>query len=172
MEVFEDHRSPLKARGLLLIDEVDLHLHPRWQRDLLAFLDKKLPNFQIIVTTHSPMTAQQAGPGQLHYLTRQRGRIQIDQFTGDPKHLLLSQLLMTDVFGIESDESLEIQKKKDRYVKLRDKEKLSAEEEAELEELASFLSTVPQGGRANLALQKEHAQLLRDIQKELRKRRS
>ncbi len=40
-EVFEDYKSPLRTRGLLLIDEVDLHLHPLWQRDLLAFLRKK-----------------------------------------------------------------------------------------------------------------------------------
>lgn len=60
---FGDYKSPLKARGVLLIDEIDLHLHTKWQRSLLSFLKNKLPNFQLIVTTHSPMVAQQADDG-------------------------------------------------------------------------------------------------------------
>ena len=49
-EAFAHHRQPLHARGLLLIDEIDAHLHPAWQRKLREFLTAKLPNFQIIAT--------------------------------------------------------------------------------------------------------------------------
>ena len=45
------------AQGIVLIDEVDLHLHPRWQRCVLPLLAKHLPNLQFIVTTHSPIVA-------------------------------------------------------------------------------------------------------------------
>ena len=54
-ETFEDYRAPLEARGLLLVDEIGLHLHPSWQRQLLDYISRKLPNFQRVVTTHSPM---------------------------------------------------------------------------------------------------------------------
>jgi hypothetical protein len=54
---YDDYKRPLAARGLLLIDEIDLHLHPVWQRVLKNFLDSKLPNFQILGTTHSPLMA-------------------------------------------------------------------------------------------------------------------
>ena len=37
---FDDYENPLKTRGVLLIDEIDLHLHPKWQRELLAFLKR------------------------------------------------------------------------------------------------------------------------------------
>jgi predicted ATPase len=171
MQTFGDYRSPLSTRGLLLIDEIDLHLHPKWQRALLSFLDRRLPNFQLIVTTHSPVTAQQAGPGQLHYLTRPHEKIQIEQFTGDPRTLLVNQLLMTDVFGVESDESLEVQEKKARYAELRSQRSASPQEQAEMEELANYLTNVPQGGRSNLVLQEEQADLLRAIGKELRERK-
>ncbi len=67
-EVYKDYKSPLSARGLLLIDEIDLHLHPVWQRVLREFLNRKLPHFQIFATTHSPLTAQQAGEGELFFL--------------------------------------------------------------------------------------------------------
>ncbi len=46
--------NPLKAPGILLIDEIDLHLHPKWQQQVIPSLQKAFPNTQIIVTTHSP----------------------------------------------------------------------------------------------------------------------
>ena len=42
-EIFDDYNNPLTVRGLLIIDEVDLHLHPKWQRILLDFLNTQLP---------------------------------------------------------------------------------------------------------------------------------
>ncbi len=46
--------NPLHGEGIILIDEVDLHLHPRWQQTVLENLSKTFPNIQFIVTTHSP----------------------------------------------------------------------------------------------------------------------
>jgi small GTP-binding protein len=47
--------SPLSIAGIVLIDEVDLHLHPTWQRYILSQLQSAFPNIQFIVTTHSPL---------------------------------------------------------------------------------------------------------------------
>lgn len=46
--------DPLKGKGVVLIDELDLHLHPGWQRTVVANLEKTFPNCQFIITTHSP----------------------------------------------------------------------------------------------------------------------
>ena len=46
--------NPLQGEGVVLIDEVDLHLHPQWQRMILPRLMETFPNCQFIVTTHSP----------------------------------------------------------------------------------------------------------------------
>jgi predicted ATP-binding protein involved in virulence len=43
-----------QGEGIVLIDEIDLHLHPQWQRRVLPALTKTFPNCQFIVTTHSP----------------------------------------------------------------------------------------------------------------------
>ena len=101
--------QPLTTKGLLLIDEVDLHLHPKRQRELLSFLDEWLPNFQFVVTTHSPMTAQQAGEGELHCLMRERRKIHLYPFSGAPNTLLLHQLVMSPAFGLDTDESKEVE---------------------------------------------------------------
>ncbi|MCB9583902.1 MAG: AAA family ATPase [Polyangiaceae bacterium] len=49
------HDPPLEAPGVVLIDEIDLHLHPGWQREVLPRLTKTFPNIQFITTTHSPI---------------------------------------------------------------------------------------------------------------------
>jgi predicted ATP-binding protein involved in virulence len=46
--------SPLNSPGIVMIDEIDLHLHPRWQQRVLHSLRRAFPNLQFIVTTHSP----------------------------------------------------------------------------------------------------------------------
>lgn len=47
-------KYPLESEGIVLIDEIDLHLHPSWQRAIIPALEKTFPNIQFIVTTHSP----------------------------------------------------------------------------------------------------------------------
>ena len=49
-----DLENPLTGGGIVLIDEVDLHLHPSWQRKVAVALHKTFPNIQFIMTTHSP----------------------------------------------------------------------------------------------------------------------
>lgn len=47
--------NPLEGHGLVLIDEVDMHLHPRWARDIIARLTTTFPNCQFVLSTHSPL---------------------------------------------------------------------------------------------------------------------
>lgn len=138
-QTFDDYSAPLKTRGLLIIDEVDLHLHPKWQRLLHEFLQQKLPNMQLLVTTHSPVTAQQAQQHQLHFLKRRGRSVKLHCFDADPSNLLVSQLLMTEAFGLETDESKEIQDKKEKYRKLRDAKTLSAPQKTKLDALKKEL---------------------------------
>lgn len=51
------------ARGVILIDEIDLHLHPRWQRAIIPALLTAFPALQFIVTTHSPFVIQSLSEG-------------------------------------------------------------------------------------------------------------
>ena len=58
--------DPLRdGKAVVLIDELDLHLHPRWQRTVVEKLTKTFPNCQFIATTHSPFIIQSLKPGQL-----------------------------------------------------------------------------------------------------------
>ena len=172
LENFSDlSEQPLTTKGLLLIDEIDLHLHPKRQRELFSFFDKWLPNFQFVATTHSPMAAQQASEGELHFLTRKRKKIHLYPFSGVPNTLLLHQLVMSPAFGLETDESKEIEDMKNRYRHLRDKEDSSSKEQEELNQLKATLTELPTAGRSNMQSSEEHTQLLQKIERELQEGR-
>ncbi|MEM6966647.1 MAG: AAA family ATPase [Bacteroidota bacterium] len=47
-------KNPLEGKGIILIDEIELHLHPGWQREIVPRLEQTFPNIQFIFTTHSP----------------------------------------------------------------------------------------------------------------------
>ena len=51
--------APLKTKGVVLIDEIDLHLHPSWQTHILNDLRNAFPELQFIVSTHSPLVISQ-----------------------------------------------------------------------------------------------------------------
>lgn len=161
-EIFNDYKSPLKARGVLLIDEIDLHLHPKWQRKLLDFISTRLPNMQVIATTHSPLTAQQANEGELFAFKKEKGKVELVPFVGNPQTLLLHQMLMSPVFGLETDESFEVQKQKEKYKTLKSKSKGTDKEKKELSSIGEGLKYISVQ-RSNSLLSSNDKQLLKDI---------
>ena len=62
-DAFPDTDTPMDCPGVVLIDELDAHVHPTWQRQIGHWLRQKFPILQFIVATHSPFLAQVAGPG-------------------------------------------------------------------------------------------------------------
>lgn len=57
---YPESENPLAEPAIVLVDEIDLHLHPEWQRKIVAFLRGKFPKTQFIVTAHSPLVIQSA----------------------------------------------------------------------------------------------------------------
>lgn len=55
-------RNPNEGAGVVLIDEIDLHLHPRWQREVMGKLAKAFPNCQFVISTHSPQVTGELRP--------------------------------------------------------------------------------------------------------------
>ena len=67
--------DPLESEAVVLIDEVDLHLHPRWQQRVLVDLRQAFPNAQFIVSTHSPQVLTTVHPKHVIRLHRKNARI-------------------------------------------------------------------------------------------------
>jgi predicted ATP-binding protein involved in virulence len=68
---FFGNDSLTKTTGLVLIDEIDLHLHPKWQRRVIRDLKRIFPKIQFFATTHSPQVIGEARPEEIVLLTRQ-----------------------------------------------------------------------------------------------------
>ncbi|MGD2182838.1 AAA family ATPase [Lusitaniella coriacea] len=60
--------EPLQGEGVVLIDEIELHLHPQWQRGIISALTRTFPNCQFIVTTHSPQIVSHVQPENIYVL--------------------------------------------------------------------------------------------------------
>ena len=70
------HRDePLRSEAVVLIDEIELHLHPSWQQRILNDLRRTFPNTQFIVSTHSPQVLTTVEPEHIVELAREDGRI-------------------------------------------------------------------------------------------------
>ena len=67
--------DPLKSEAVVLIDEVELHLHPAWQQRILGDLRRTFPNAQFIVSTHSPQVLTTVKPQRIVELAREGDRI-------------------------------------------------------------------------------------------------
>ena len=64
----ETGRRIVMRPGVILIDEVESHLHPRWQQNICEWLKQRFPSIQFIVTTHSPLIVQAADPNGIFVL--------------------------------------------------------------------------------------------------------
>ncbi|MFT7723032.1 MAG: AAA family ATPase [Roseateles sp.] len=170
-ETFPDRKDPLATRGVLLIDELDLHLHPVWRRQLVEFLSATLPNFQFVATTHSALTAQQSGEGELYVIRRegQAKRPTLLPFVGEPRRMMLHQLLMSPMFGLDTLDSIEIEQARNavRDLSLR-KTALSAADKKELARLKALLRDAPDWD-AVPGYAKEQTALLKGIKASLAK---
>ena len=62
--------NPLEGNAVVLIDEIDLHLHPQWQRAVIPRLETTFPHCQFIVSTHSPQVISEVGPQNRIYFLR------------------------------------------------------------------------------------------------------
>lgn len=74
-ERYPESDNPLNESAVVLIDEIDLHLHPMWQRDIISFLSNAFPNVQFIATTHSPLVIQSMNDVNLYVLHREKNRV-------------------------------------------------------------------------------------------------
>lgn len=81
-----DINAATNTSGIVIIDEIDLHLHPKWQRCVISDLKKAFPKIQFIATTHSPFILQSLDPGEVIDLNKMNGKsnINIDNDIANP----------------------------------------------------------------------------------------
>jgi uncharacterized protein (TIGR02646 family) len=99
------------ARGVVLVDEVDAHLHPRWKLQIMGALREAMPQVQFIATTHDPLCLRGMGPGEVAVMKRSSlQRFDLVTDLPDFRGMSAEQLLMSDYFGLSttSDPTLDV----------------------------------------------------------------
>ncbi len=77
--------STEKINGIIMIDEIDLHLHPAWQRTFMPTLNSIFPNIQFIITSHSPFVIQSLSISDVIMLILYRNEIKTKKIEKDGK---------------------------------------------------------------------------------------
>ena len=138
-----DPRLEGKRPGLLLLDEIDAHLHPLWQRLLLPAMRKALPDVQIVVTSHSPFVISSCPNSRVHVLKLdQQGRAYAEPPVDSPIGESVTTTLK-EIFGVDSRFDVRTERELNEWNDLKKREvigQLSKSENSRLDELTSTLS--------------------------------
>jgi predicted ATP-binding protein involved in virulence len=144
-DLYPESENPLAEPAVVLIDEIDLHLHPKWQRELIDYLTNLFPNTQFIVTTHSPLIVQAAAARDANIVVcRCEGdHIVIDQSVEAVKNWRADQILTSDLFGLETARPKKIEPFLEERQEILSKAKLSKKDEQRLQELENQIGFMP-----------------------------
>ncbi len=98
--------NPKELCGIVLIDELDLHLHPKWQRELPELFSRVFPKIQFIVSTHSviPFLGAPKNSVFLKVTRNKKEGIQIQRINIDIKNLLPNSILTSPIFDLEGED--------------------------------------------------------------------
>ncbi|GAA0886415.1 AAA family ATPase [Sphingobacterium siyangense subsp. cladoniae] len=104
-----ESNAPLSEPSVVIIDEIDLHLHPKWQRTIKDYLLNHFPNTQFICTAHSPFMAQEAEKENLAVVIAHDKTPNLVEIHNQPLQIegwRIGQIITSDLFKIDSERSL------------------------------------------------------------------
>lgn len=127
------HReSPCDCEAIVLIDEIDLHLHPAWQQRVLDDLMRTFPNTQFLVSTHSPQVLTSVKPERIVELNRENGSV-VAGYTTAATYGAEAGDVLASVMGVQTrPENNEFVKRLDQYLRLVADDEGESEEALEL----------------------------------------
>ena len=144
-ERYPESKNPLAEPAVLLVDEIDLHLHPKWQKTLIDFLNERFPNTQFIATAHSPLLVQEAADYNLVLLEKKGSNIIIKNDPVSVKNWRIDQILTSDLFGIKSVRPKKTQQLLDKRTKILSKPKITEKDKKEITDIEKELEYIPYG---------------------------
>lgn len=135
----------VKRSGVVLIDEIDAHLHPEWQQRIGFWLKAKFPAVQFLVTTHSPLICQAADANGIFVFPSPGSEDVPKPISKDEYRRIIASrpdtILLSEAFGLSNSRSPLAVERRQRYSRLMTKKKssnLTEEEQVELSDVAAF----------------------------------
>lgn len=144
-EKYPDSENPLAEPAIVLVDEIDLHMHPMWQRQIIDYLSQKFPNTQFIVTAHSPLVVQAATNANVVVLRRENDYVIIDNNPAEVANWRVDQILTSDLFGLPSARPPALDGLLETRKKLLAQTRLTAKDRTLLAQLEQQIGSLPTG---------------------------
>lgn len=144
--LYQDAAAPgWEVAGIVLIDELEQHLHPRWQRKIIGLLRQQLPNVQFVATTHTPMcaigtTELSDDECELIVLEQDGPSVSAVQDLQPPRRQWADQVLTSRLFNLPTAGDDATVRDIRRYNELKTKGSLTDEELAEVDALQVSLA--------------------------------
>lgn len=131
------------ARAVVLVDEMDGHLHPEWQQNLVPVLRERFPLVQFITTTHSALMVGSLGEHEVVRVVRSGGELDVEHIDKSFKGYRVDQILTDEPFGMASTRAAEWLQLRDEYARLLSMSRRDAEQERRYLELDALIDEIP-----------------------------
>lgn len=141
--LYPESKNPAHEPCVVLVDEIDLHLHPTWQRDIKRYLQHHFPQAQFIVTAHSPLMVQSALDDNLALLVQEGNQVRIVNDPAVVRGWRVDQVLTSDLFGLTSARPPQTAELLDERTRLVARGSLGPREEARIAEIDQALAELP-----------------------------
>ncbi len=143
--------KPREGQAVVLIDEIDLHLHPQWQRSVIPNLRTTFPNCQFVLTTHSPQILSHVEAGQIAILDTSEGDVILrrpeDAFGWD------SNRILEDIMGVP-ERPLEVKQQLEKLFKALDDDRLEPAKKL-VEKIAAQIGFAPELVKARVLIRRK-----------------
>jgi len=154
-EVYTNEDNPTKRFAIVLIDEIDAHMHPKWQQSIIGNLSTLFPNIQFIATTHSPLIVGEMPSSQIYRFQREgkeHSKIKYSKIEDSLKGWRADQVLTSSAFDLDSTRDPHTQELISEYSQLVIQDDLSEEKQLRLAKIAKILKIrLPSSGERKVA---------------------
>jgi len=129
------------AEGVVMLDELGAHLHPRWKMRIAKALREAFPRLQFLVTTHDPLCLRGLRNGEVAVIERTpRGRVFARTDLPPIEGMRVDQILQSECFGLRSAMDPDIEREFDQMYRLKSKHTLTSAQQRQLSQLEEKLA--------------------------------
>ncbi|MCC6818200.1 MAG: AAA family ATPase, partial [Bacteroidia bacterium] len=137
--------SAYKENAIVIIDEVDISMHPIWQVSFIEILKDVFQNTQFVISTHDPIIIGGLLKNQVRVLSEKEGQTTVFEPDFDPKGQGVAGILTSELFGLKStldSKTLHKLNRRNELLERQDSEQITPEERAELNEIFHYLNSL------------------------------
>jgi len=145
-------KKPLEGRGVIMIDEIDMHLHPKWQAMVVPKLLEVFPNCQFLISTHSPHVLTHVQPKNIRLMEIVGEDMNAHEVT--ESYGKTANRILEDLFGLESTRPAKVEKKLDEIYEMIESEKLKKALE-EIDNLRTEIGSDPELTKAAVLIKRK-----------------